>query len=61
MTRFAHMDDDDIEAELVLSQEIEDAFVGILQRLVKQPDGSWVLPAKYEIEVNDAKRLVGLV
>lgn len=61
MRRFEHMDDDEIEEALCVSREIEGALVGLLQKLVRQPDGSYVLPAIYEVEVNDAKRLVGLV
>lgn len=40
--------------------ELESAMIVLLKSLKKQPDGSYTLDSLYEMEVNNAKRLVGL-
>lgn len=40
---------------------LERNLATLLQNLKRQPDGSYVLSPLYEIEVNDAKRLVGIL
>lgn len=39
---------------------LESAMIVLLKSLKKQADGSYTLDSFYEMEVNDAKRLVGI-
>lgn len=46
-----------IERDLKLAEE---HLYKILKLMVRQPNGDYVIKAKYEIEVNDAKKTVGV-
>lgn len=52
---YKQVEDDRALVRLYKLQDVTKRLVDCLQR---QPDGSYVLPALYEVELNDARALV---